>query len=107
MVPAKLRQWDLTPKAAVALQRELAERIVLQPLPDDFKVLGASDISYLKSLNRLVAVVLTFRWPSLERLERVHAVAPIRFPYVPGLLSFREIPPGAEFPDAIPADGAG
>lgn len=104
----------MTPKAAVALQRELAERIVLQPLPDDFKVLGASDISYLKSLNRLVAVVLTFRWPSLERLERVHAVAPIRFPYVPGLLSFREIPPVLEAigqltspPEVFLCDGQG
>lgn len=108
------RQWDLTPKEAVALQRELADRIILQPLPDDFEILGASDISYFKALNRLVAVVLTFRWPSLERLETVHAVAPIRFPYVPGLLSFREIPPVLEamgqltnLPDVFLCDGQG
>lgn len=108
------RQWELTPKQAVALQRELAERIVLQPLPSRFGVLGAADISYLKSLNRLVAVVLTFRWPSLARLETVHIVAPIRFPYVPGLLSFREIPPVLEAieqladpPEVFLCDGQG
>jgi len=87
------QKWDLSPKEAVGLQRELAERVTFQPVPTDFEVLGVSDISYMKSANRLVVVVLTFHWPTLERLETVHLAAPIRFPYVPGLLSFREIPP--------------
>ena len=86
-------KWDLSPKEAVGLQRELANKIAFQPVPEDFEVLGVSDISYMKSADRLVVVVLTFRWPTLERLETIHLAAPIRFPYVPGLLSFREIPP--------------
>ncbi|MCK8602113.1 endonuclease V [Desulfoferrobacter suflitae] len=83
----------MPPREAVKLQRILAEQVELRRIAEDFAVLGASDISYMKPVDRLVAVVLTFHWPSLEPLESVHAVSPIGFPYVPGLLSFREIPP--------------
>lgn len=85
--------WDLTPKQAIARQKELASKIHLQPLPEYFEVLGAADLAYLKSSQQLVAVIVTFAWPSLQLLETVHVVEQARFPYVPGLLSFREIPP--------------
>jgi deoxyribonuclease V len=84
--------WDLTPKEAVQLQKQLASQVVLKPLPRRFTVLGAADLAYLKTSNELIAVVLTFRWPSLEPLETVDVREPVRFPYVPGLLSFRELP---------------
>jgi deoxyribonuclease V len=87
-----LHRWDLSPKEAIALQRELAQQVQLQPLPEHFEVLGAADIGYVPRKNRLVAVMLTFRWPGLEPLETAHFVAPIPFPYIPGLLSFREVP---------------
>jgi deoxyribonuclease V len=88
-----LHTWDLTPKQAIARQRELASRIRLQPLPEKFEVLGAADLAYLKSSQQLVAVIVTYTWPSLQLLETVHVVEPAQFPYIPGLLSFREIPP--------------
>ena len=84
--------WDVTPKEAIARQKELAQRIRLQPLPEDFEVLGAADLAYAKSSEQLVAVIVTFTWPTLQLLETVHVVEPVRFPYIPGLLSFREIP---------------
>jgi deoxyribonuclease V len=85
--------WDITPKEAVARQKELAQRICLQPLPEQFGVLGAADLAYAKSSEQLVAVIVTFTWPTLQLLETVHVVESVRFPYIPGLLSFREIPP--------------
>lgn len=108
------RKWDVTPEQAIALQRTLAAGVQLQPLPDSFEVLGASDIGYVPSVDRLVAVMLTFRWPGLELLESTHVVAPILFPYIPGLLSFREVPPLIEAyhklerkPDILLCDGQG
>ncbi|WP_208597089.1 endonuclease V [Syntrophobacter fumaroxidans] len=106
--------WDLTPREAIALQRELAGRVVLRALPRNFRILGASDIGYVKAGERLAAVMLTFSWPDLLPLEAVHAICPVRFPYIPGLLSFREIPPLIEAfeqlkkrPDVLLCDGQG
>ncbi len=85
-------EWNITPAEAITRQKELASRVRLQPLPAEFGVLGAADLAYAKSSQQLVAVIVTFTWPTLQALETVHVVEPVRFPYVPGLLSFREIP---------------
>jgi deoxyribonuclease V len=91
-----LHNWDLTPSEAIALQRELAGRVRVQPLPMRFDVLGAADIGYSKASGLLAAVVCTFSWPELDPLESVHVVRKAGFPYIPGLLSFRETPPVVE-----------
>jgi deoxyribonuclease V len=89
----ELHRWDLQPAAAKASQLELAERVRLQSLPTAFRVLGAADIAYMAATKQLVAVMMTFEWPEIAVIESSHVIAPITFPYVPGLLSFREIPP--------------
>ncbi len=106
--------WDLSPQEAVNLQRELAGRVSFRPLPKRFDILAASDIAYAKEKNRLVAVIVTFRWPDLEPVEAVHVISPVRFPYIPGLLSFREVPALLEAyellrlpPDVMLCDGQG
>ncbi len=104
----------LSPREARELQERLAGRVRLQPLPASFSVLAAADLSYLKESHELIAVIVTFSWPDLEPLETVHIKAPVRFPYVPGLLSFREIPPLLKAyehlrkpPDVFLCDGQG
>ena len=87
-----LHRWDLKPAEARALQRELAPKVLLRPLPEAFRVLGAADLAYVAPANRLVAVVVTFQWPELSFLESTHVVTSITFPYISGLLSFREVP---------------
>lgn len=108
------QEWNLAPAEAKALQFELARKVRLQPLPEHFEVLGASDIGYAKATDEQVAVMLTFRWPTLELLETSHIISPARFPYIPGLLSFREIPLLLEAyhqlkrpPDVLLCDGQG
>jgi deoxyribonuclease V len=108
------RRWDLDPAEAKALQLELAGRVKLQPVSDAFRVLGAGDIAYLAETNQLVAVMLTFSWPDLRLIESTHVVAAATFPYIPGLLSFREAPSLLEAhqklrqpPDVLLCDGQG
>ena len=110
----ELHRWDLPPAEAKALQQELAGRVKLQPLPATFNVLGAADIGYSSATNQLVAVMVTFRWPDLGHIESAHVVTPVTFPYIPGLLSFREVPALLEAhrrlqypPDVLICDGQG
>lgn len=106
--------WALSPKEAMSLQKVLADRVICIPLPARLKIIGGSDISFSRNSDVLIAVILTFRWPGLEPVESVHHVCKASFPYVPGLLSFREVPPLLEAcgkltrkPDVLLCDGQG
>jgi deoxyribonuclease V len=110
----QLNNWNLSPKEAIALQKTLAGQVRIQSLPSRFKILGAADIAYCKTSDILIAVILTFKWPSLELHESVHIAGKVQFPYISGLLSFREVPPllqaYAEIekkPDIFLCDGQG
>jgi deoxyribonuclease V len=69
----------------------LRARLIDRPIPPPRIVAGA-DIAYSKHTNTLLAAVILFRLPDLEVIETVVEVRESRFPYVPGLLSFREAP---------------
>lgn len=111
---ALAHSWDLTPGEARLLQAELAARVVADtPLPPVRTVAGA-DISYDKGAETLYAAVVVVDVATLSVVERVGLAATVTFPYVPGLLSFREAPPIlAAFarlqarPDVIITDGQG
>jgi deoxyribonuclease V len=109
-----LHRWDLSPTEAIALQRELAGRVrPAVPLPTCTLLAGA-DVSYNKFSPTVYAGVVVLRLPGLEVVERRGASVDVSFPYVPGLLSFREAPALlAAFarveskPDAVMCDGQG
>jgi deoxyribonuclease V len=79
----------LPPSEAVARQRELAERVRQEPLPSLATVAGV-DVSVREGEVRAAIVVLSF--PDLEVVDHATWEGPVAFPYVPGLLSFRELP---------------
>jgi deoxyribonuclease V len=85
--------WALSVKEAVALQQTLAAQVRIEPLPTRLKIIGAADISYSRQTDLLISVIVALRWPSLDLLDSVHYVCRATFPYMPGLLSFREVPP--------------
>lgn len=106
--------WTLSVKEAIALQKTLAAQVRIQPLPTGLKIIAAADISYSRHTELLIAVIVSLRWPGFDLIESVHYVSRVAFPYVPGLLSFREVPPliGAyrkirQKPDVLLCDGQG
>lgn len=84
----------LTPREAIEMQRELAGHVRLQPLPAPRKglLIGGADCSYEKRAAVGYAAIVVHRWPDLEIVAVGRGVGEVEFPYVPGLLSFREMP---------------
>lgn len=85
-----LHRWDLAPDEAVEIQKQLRDRIILQWDWRDVTLIGGVDISILPEIARAAIVVI--RYPELTPVEAVVADVPLVFPYIPGLLSFREGP---------------
>src|SRR5438067_1394755 len=85
-------EWPADEQAAIALQRSLAPRVIRRPELGEVRLVAGIDISANDRTGVARAAVVVLRYPELEVVEtRVHA-EPLRFPYVPGLLSFREAP---------------
>ena len=84
--------WDLTPEAAIALQNDLRHEIVSDtPLDlDGIRLVAGVDVSVKENQSQAAIVVATY--PEFRVVETVLARRPTPFPYIPGLLSFREGP---------------
>ncbi len=89
-----LHEWPLEPKEAVTLQKRLRADVVTRGAVRPLRWVTGVDVAYKDGKARAAAVVC--RWPGMEVLEERVAEAPVRFPYVPGLLSFREAPVALE-----------
>jgi deoxyribonuclease V len=87
-----LHPWDITPKEAIALQKRLASHVVLKPLPEKITVIGGIDVGYSHRHQSAVAALVTYNYPSLEFRELIQLSGEIPYPYISGLLSFRELP---------------
>lgn len=109
-----LHSWDIPPEEARRLQEKLRRRLSLEPPGGKLSLIAGADISCARSLRLAVGGVLIFRFPELELVEERYHVGEVSFPYIPGLLTFREGPVllGAFEklrlkPDAIIFDGQG
>lgn len=86
----KLHNWDLTPEEAVRVQADLRKRLNLAWDNRPVTMIGGVDVSIKPETARAAIVVLSY--PKLTPIEAVVEDGPLVFPYIPGLLSFREGP---------------
>ena len=113
----RLHEWDISPTDAVALQRDLAGQLRIdRGLPESaVRSIAGVDLSPPDSqTGRVRGAVVVVAWPSLDVIEVSTAEGVADFPYVPGLLSFREAPILLEAlsglrgtPDLVLVDGQG
>ncbi len=111
----RLHAWDVTPREAIRLQERLRGRVVVR---DDssraLRTVAGMDVSYDRRSPWIFAAVVVLRLPTLEPIDGAAVRTRTGFPYVPGLLSFRESPAGLAVwerlrtrPDCLLCDGHG
>lgn len=109
-----LNRWNVTPREAVQIQRRLRARLELSDRLPAVRCVAGADMAFDLARNRAIAGVVIYRFPEMEEIERVWGESEIVFPYVTGLLSFREAPALLKVfarvkntPDLIFCDGHG
>ena len=110
-----LHNWNLTPREAIELQKQLQYEVIAKDeFAEPVKTVAGIDLGYDAKNDTSRAVVVILSFPELELIETSEALLPIQFPYVPGLLSFRETPVAIKAleklqnaPDIILCDGQG
>jgi deoxyribonuclease V len=109
---ADLHRWDVRPADAIRIQNDLRARVAETPFRGPLQTVAGVDVGVHDDMARAAVVVL--RYPELTLLESVIVDMPASFPYVPGLLAFREAPAVlsafeklAREPDLIIVDGQG
>lgn len=107
-------RWDLSPSEAIAMQRELASRVRCEDDMPPVRTVAGVDVSTSRGSAEGDAAIVVLSWPDLEVVDVAHARMRLPMPYIPGLLSFREVPLALAAyerltvqPDLIMVDGHG
>lgn len=87
-----LHEWNIKQDEAIALQRELAKRVVREDRLDEVSHIAGVDMAINEINGMARAAVVLLSYPALDVEERHVYEEPVRMPYIPGLLSFRELP---------------
>jgi deoxyribonuclease V len=110
----RLHPWRVSYAQAVAIQERLRERVRIEPVEREPRLVAGADVAYSAASHRMYAAVVVLRLPEFQVVDRARAVCLARFPYIPGLFTFRELPPlVAAFrrvkaaPDVVIFDGHG
>jgi len=88
----QLHEWRVTPAEAREIQVRLRERMEVNDRLGEVRLVAGADVALDTRRGRAIAGVIVYAFPEMKEAERRWAVRALRFPYVPGLLSFREAP---------------
>lgn len=108
------QSFDVDPKEAIEIQKKLKEQVSLVSLKKPIKTIAGADVSLNMFGKDLYAGIVVFSYPDLKLIEKSFVKMEASFPYIPGLLSFREIPALLSCwqklkkkPDLVMVDGQG
>lgn len=85
-----LHSWEVNPQEAIKIQKDLKSNISLKKSFSKINKIAGADVSYYQ--NKMIAGVVIFEFPNLKTIERQSFISTVNFPYIPGLLTFREGP---------------
>lgn len=85
-----LHSWEVSPQEAIKIQKDLQSNISLKKSFSKIDKIAGADVSYYK--NKVIAGIVILKFPQLEIIEKKSSVSSVNFPYIPGLLTFREGP---------------
>lgn len=104
--------WDVVPEEAMEIQRRLQHEVIVEPTFGELETVAGVDCGFTDEKARAAVVVLGY--DDLQPVDQAIAEIPVQFPYIPGLLSFREVPAVLEAlgqlriePDVLILDGHG
>lgn len=107
-------EWDLTPEAAIALQQTLRYEVITRDELGEVRYVAGVDVGFESEGTVTRAAVAVLSLADLQLRDRAIARTPTTFPYIPGLLSFREVPTVLAaleklsiLPDLLLCDGQG
>ncbi|MFH1370677.1 MAG: deoxyribonuclease V [Planctomycetota bacterium] len=92
MKPRKLHEWDLSYKEAIETQRRLASRVQFTKTKKTPKIIAGLDCAFSKDGKKIIATAVVLNLNDFTVIETATATRKVTFPYIPGLLSFREAP---------------
>jgi len=111
---SNLHHWNLPYDEAVKVQRDLSSMLILKLPEIEPRLIAGADVSYSKGSDLFFSGVIVLEMPRMNVVEEVAAQGKVDFPYIPGLLSFREAPvlikafeKLVNVPDIVMFDGQG
>ena len=87
-----LHSWNVSVEEAIRIQEALRDRIILKKTFSEVRTIGGGDAAYSKNGKLLFAAIVVLSFPEMEIIDTATADGKTLFPYIPGLLSFREGP---------------
>ncbi|QKI82655.1 deoxyribonuclease V [Kroppenstedtia eburnea] len=114
MEPVNEHPWNLDVEEALLLQQKLATCVIQEDSLQKIETVAGVDVAYHPVSDALIAAVVVLDAVTLHPVQSVRVEDQVHFPYIPGLFSFRELPPIIKAmkkltlrPDLIVCDGQG
>ena len=92
MKPVRFHSWNVSPEEASAIQLNLRDKFEIQPLPNDIHLVCGTSLYHDPNTNMVHVALVVLRYPDMELIESHGLSEENTFPYVRGLLAFREAP---------------